>query len=108
MSENPSPHHVNQRLGMKLGAVIAESSGESSVSDTSIAESAHLSGDSQALIAEFNVGKHPVTLRGAGLVITAENPDDGCRLLYHLAPSIAVTKTDSGWEMDFGYCLVGC
>lgn len=28
------------------------------------------------------------------------------RLLYHLSPSIPLKKTDSGWEMDFGYCLV--
>ena len=52
--------------------------------------------------------KHLVALRGAGLVITAENPDDGRRLLYHLAPGIPVTKTERGWEMDFGYCLVRC
>jgi len=51
--------------------------------------------------------KHLVTLRGTGFVITAENPDDGL-LLYPLAPSIPVTKTDTGWEMDFGYCLVRC
>jgi len=50
--------------------------------------------------------KHLVALRGAGLVITAENPQDGYRLLYHLAPAIPATKTERGWEMDFGYCLV--
>ncbi len=50
--------------------------------------------------------KHLVALRGAGLVITAENPQDGRRLLYRLAPAIPVTKTGTGWEMDFGYCLV--
>jgi DNA-binding transcriptional ArsR family regulator len=50
--------------------------------------------------------KHLVALRAAGLVITAENPDDGRRQLYHLAPGIPVTKTERGWEMDFGYCLV--
>ena len=50
--------------------------------------------------------KHLVALRGAGLVITAENPDDGRRFLYHLAPGIPVTKTATGYEMDFGYCLV--
>ena len=42
----------------------------------------------------------------AGLVVTAENPQDGRRLLYHLAPAIPATKTERGWEMDFGYCLV--
>ena len=50
--------------------------------------------------------KHLVALRGAGLVITAENPQDGRRQLYHLAPAIPATKTERGWEMDFGYCLV--
>lgn len=49
-----------------------------------------------------------VALRGAGLVVTAENPQDGRRLLYRLAPAIPVTKTATGWEMDFGYCLVRC
>lgn len=34
------------------------------------------------------------------------NPQDGRRRLYHLAPAIPVTKTERGWEMDFGYCLV--
>jgi len=52
--------------------------------------------------------KHLVALRGTGLVVTAENPQDGRRLLYHLAPAIPVTKTATGWEMDFGYCLVRC
>ena len=50
--------------------------------------------------------KHLVTLRAAGLVVTADNPDDGRRLLYRLTPTIPVTKTATGWEMDFGYCLV--
>lgn len=50
--------------------------------------------------------KHLVALRGAGLVVTAENPQDGRRLLYRLTPAIPVTKTATGWEMDFGYCLV--
>ena len=50
--------------------------------------------------------KHLVTLRTAGLVVTADNPDDGRRRLYRLTPTIPVTKTERGWEMDFGYCLV--
>ena len=52
--------------------------------------------------------KRLVALRGAGLVVTAENLQGGRRLLYHLAPAIPVTKTATGWEMDFGYCLVRC
>jgi DNA-binding transcriptional ArsR family regulator len=66
-----------------------------------------------ATILAGNVGKrldatlkHLVSLRGAGLVITSENPADGRRLLYHLAPAIPVVKTETGWDMDFGYCLV--
>jgi hypothetical protein len=50
--------------------------------------------------------KHLVALRGKSLVITAENPQDDRRLLDHLAPAIPATKTERGWEMDFGYCLV--
>ena len=46
--------------------------------------------------------------RGAGLVVTAENLQDGRLLLYYLAPAILATKTERGWEMDFGYCLVRC
>jgi|APTNR8051073442_1049403.scaffolds.fasta_scaffold207073_1 hypothetical protein len=38
--------------------------------------------------------------------MTTETPQDGRRLLYRLAPAIPVTKTERGWEMDFGYCLV--
>ncbi len=47
--------------------------------------------------------KHLVALRGKGLVITAENPQDDRRLLDNLAPAIPATKTERGWEMDFGY-----
>ena len=42
------------------------------------------------------------------MVVTEENPQDGRRLLYRLAPAIPLTKTERGWEMDFGYCLVRC
>jgi len=38
----------------------------------------------------------------------SENLDDGRRQFCHLCPSIPVTKTATGWEMDFGYCLVRC
>ena len=47
-------------------------------------------------------------LRGAGLVVTAENPADGRRLLYRLSPTIPARRTETGWELDFGYCLVRC
>ena len=50
---------------------------------------------------------NPPTPPGAAAPLTpAENPQDGRRLLYHLAPAIPATKTERGWEMDFGYCLV--
>ncbi len=52
--------------------------------------------------------KHLVNLRGAGLVITTANPGDGRRQLYRLNPTIPVTKTETGWEIDFGYCVVRC
>ena len=52
--------------------------------------------------------KHLVALRGAGLVVTSENPADGRRLLYRLSPTIPARRTETGWELDFGYCLVRC
>jgi hypothetical protein len=69
-----------------------------------MAESACLSGDGKS--GKMSHEHALVALRGAGLVVTAENPQDGRRLLYHLAPAIPATKTERGWEMDFGYCLV--
>ena len=36
----------------------------------------------------------------------AENPQDSRRLLYRLSAAIPTKKTERGWEMDFGYCLV--
>ncbi len=52
--------------------------------------------------------KHLVNLRAAGLVHIAKNPTDGRRQHYQLNPAIPVTKTATGWEIEFGYCLVRC
>lgn len=47
--------------------------------------------------------KHPVALRAAGLVVTRENPEDGRRQLYTLAPGVVARATASGGqEIDFG------
>ena len=56
-----------------------------------MAESARLSGEG-----ELGKMKHEQA---------AENPQDSRSLLYHLSPAIPATKTERGWEMDFGYCL---
>ena len=46
-------------------------------------------------------------LRAGGLVVTKENPVDGRRLLYTLAPAVQVRQTEAGGrELDFGPCVV--
>jgi DNA-binding transcriptional ArsR family regulator len=51
--------------------------------------------------------KHMVALRAGGLVVTQENPVDGRRLLYSLAPGVQVRQTEAGGrEIDFGPCVV--
>lgn len=51
--------------------------------------------------------KHQVALREGGLVATKENPADGHRFLYALAPGVQVRTTDSGRrEIDFGPCVL--
>lgn len=50
--------------------------------------------------------KHLIALKSGAIIVTTENPQDGRRLVHHLAPAIPPTKADRGWEMDFGYCLV--
>jgi DNA-binding transcriptional ArsR family regulator len=53
--------------------------------------------------------KHLISLRTAGLIVTEQNPVDGRRQLYRLAPAIPVTITATGGrEFDFGCCLVRC
>ena len=48
--------------------------------------------------------KHLVALRGAGLVVTAENPQDGRRQLYHLAPGIP--RDEDGGELGDGFWVL--
>jgi DNA-binding transcriptional ArsR family regulator len=50
--------------------------------------------------------KHLIALRAAGLVVTRPDPVDGRRMLYSLAPTVPVVKTDKGAVMDFGCCVV--
>ena len=47
---------------------------------------------------------HLTALKSSAIIVTAENPQDGRRLVHHLAPAISATKTDRSWEMYFGYC----
>ena len=47
-----------------------------------------------------------VAMRAAGFVVTRPDPVDGRRMLYSLAPSVPLTKTETGKVMDFGFCLL--
>ncbi len=42
----------------------------------------------------------------AGFLQMASDPVDGRRMLYTLAPTVPVTQTSSGWELDFGCCVL--
>jgi predicted transcriptional regulator len=50
--------------------------------------------------------KHLAEMRSAGLVVTAENPKDGRRLLYSLSSAVPVENTPAGTVVDFGFCLL--
>ena len=50
--------------------------------------------------------KHLALLSQAGLVLARPDPSDGRRMLYALAPSVPVAKSATGWEIDFGFCLL--
>ena len=51
--------------------------------------------------------KNLAALRNAGLVVTSQDPVDGRRQAYSLAPSVVVQQTPDGKRtLDFGYCLV--
>ena len=52
--------------------------------------------------------KHLTTLRDAGLLLTAPDPQDKRRTLYRLAPSVPVVKTETGMAIDFGFCVLLC
>jgi hypothetical protein len=50
--------------------------------------------------------KQLVTLRDAGLLVATPDPQDARRMLYALASTVPVTKTESGLMIDFGFCLL--
>jgi len=50
--------------------------------------------------------KHLVSLRDSGLVVMRDNPRDGRRQLYALAPTVPVTRTETDVLVDFGFCAV--
>ena len=50
--------------------------------------------------------KHLISLRAAKLVVMQENPGDGRKYLYALAPNVPVTKTEKGAVLDFGFVTV--
>jgi DNA-binding transcriptional ArsR family regulator len=50
--------------------------------------------------------KHLISLRAAKLVVQQENPRDGRKYLYALAPNVPVTKTEQGAVLDFGFVTV--
>ena len=45
-------------------------------------------------------------MRDAGFVLTQPDPADHRRMLYALAPSVPVVKTETGTVIDFGFCLL--
>ena len=48
--------------------------------------------------------KQLTTLREAGLLVTTPDRVDKRRVLYSLAPSVPVVKTETGVTIDFGFC----
>ena len=50
--------------------------------------------------------KHLISLRAAGLVVQRENPGDGRKYLYALAPNVPVARTEKGVALDFGFVSV--
>jgi len=45
-------------------------------------------------------------LQSAKLVVRQENPQDGRKYLYALAPNVAVAKTEKGTVLDLGFATV--
>jgi DNA-binding transcriptional ArsR family regulator len=50
--------------------------------------------------------KHLTAMRKAGLLVMKPDQTDGRRMLYSLAPSVPVVKTETGAVIDFGFCLI--
>ena len=42
----------------------------------------------------------------AGFLQMSPDPADGRRMLYTLARDVPITKTATGWELDFGCCVL--
>jgi hypothetical protein len=41
-----------------------------------------------------------------GFLHAAQDEQDGRKKRYTLAPTVPITKTASGWELDFGCCVL--
>ncbi|MFM2083165.1 MAG: Winged helix DNA-binding domain [Verrucomicrobiota bacterium] len=50
--------------------------------------------------------KHLASLRSSGLVVQQENPGDGRKYLYALAPTVPIVRTEKGAALEFGFCAV--
>ena len=50
--------------------------------------------------------KQVLWLTASKLVVRQENPRDGRKYLYALAPNVAVTKTERGTVLDLGFATV--
>lgn len=46
-----------------------------------------------------------VLMRG-GFLQMRPDPTDGRRALYTLAPTLPITRSATGWELDFGCCVL--
>ena len=52
------------------------------------------------------MGKQLALLADAGLLKSVKDPRDARRFAYTLVPGVMQRKTDVGWEMDFGCCVM--
>ena len=52
--------------------------------------------------------KHLTALRDARVLVTTPDRQDKRRMLYSLAPSVPVVRTETGTAIHFGYCVLLC
>ena len=52
------------------------------------------------------MNKQLQALAAAGLLRHERDPRHGRRFVYTLVPGVTGRKTDAGWEMDFGCCVM--
>ena len=52
------------------------------------------------------MGKQLALLADAGILTSTKDPRFRRRFAYTLVPGITGRKTDAGWEMDFGCCVM--